>query len=175
MNIIQQHFLLPAVIGIVTGVAKFTITKIALGKIDQIFDNVVSASVANHLKGLEEISLFQRVVIAPFIEEALFRAGLNSLLFLSFSQLGMLSIQARLIAAIAQSIIFGALHYTNDYDRISAIQAAFAVLGGLQYSYLNHHFGFVACLLSHMTNNLFCYYFPYTNPNAGLFSNPISS
>jgi len=103
--------------------------------------------------------VFDAVVVAPILEEFIFRFLLQNVFhFVARNVLPDINVDlfsyqiklAALTSIVATSLLFGLAHLGNG---LGIIQVILCTVGGITLGILKQHYGMLACTAAHMTNN----------------------
>ncbi len=102
-------------------------------------------------------SPFSATVVAPALEECVFRGGIQTLITQSIlpitaaTMFGPFSV-ASVIAILVTSLIFGAVHASNPHKN-AHVQAVVTTIGGIAFGCLFAQYGLGASIAAHIMNN----------------------
>lgn len=126
-------------------------------RVNNLFENEVPEISREEIEAIEKYkkevksNYFEVVVLAPYLEELLFRGVLEGALDIGLEALGVPL--PLLMSAFLTSMTFGGLHYFRCKGSYGVISAT---VSGLGLSLLRNTIGGPAAIAAHMTHNWLC-------------------
>ncbi|MEI8125298.1 MAG: CPBP family intramembrane glutamic endopeptidase [Parachlamydiaceae bacterium] len=88
-------------------------------------------------------------ILAPILEEAVYRLGVQGGVKLALTTIGFPSEHAEIVANLAASVLFGVAH-SSAFDK----EFATATICGFAFGHIQEHYGFPEAVVAHAFNNI---------------------